>query len=71
MGPARRKKPQKAVDVDPDESSDGMVANSEFEENDADLAAYLQANTSFLLGMTSTAAFNDSHLSLVIFLLSL
>ena len=33
---------------------------SEFEENDEDLAHYLQANTSFLVSLHATAAFTEA-----------
>ena len=53
VGPARRRARVKGADGD---SSDDCALQSEFEQNDEELAAYLQTNTSFLLAMTTTGA---------------
>lgn len=42
-----------------DSSSDGFAAPSEIEQNDEELAEYLQANTSFLVNMNATGAFSE------------
>lgn len=62
MGPARARSRKKGgkKPVNPDASSDSaseFILPSEFEENDDDLAHYLQSNTSFLMNMNATGAF--------------
>ena len=46
------------ADSGTDQWEGGVLCQSEFEENDDDLAAFLQNNTSFLLNMTKTAGFS-------------
>jgi len=57
----RAKRP-KAADSGTDHWAGGALWTSEFEENDGELAEFLQTNTSFLLNMTKTAAFTESFL---------
>lgn len=64
MGPAKAPKARSKVTsiFGDDSSSDGWAAPSEFEQNDEELAAYLQANTSFLVNMNATGAFTETGL---------
>ena len=57
LGKAKRTKTVKA-DSGTDQWEGGVLCQSEFEENDDDLADFLQNNTSFLLNMTKTAGFS-------------
>lgn len=57
LGKAKRTKTVKA-DSGTDQWEGGVLCQSEFEENDDDLASFLQNNTSFLLNMTKTAGFS-------------
>lgn len=70
VGPARAR-PSKgkntsksAVLGDGDSSDEGFVLPSEVEENDDDLAHYLQSDSSFIMNMHATAAFSASWLAL-------
>lgn len=75
-GPAKRMKGSPPATVGPDSGSDGwghggIEFHSEFEEDDAELSQFLQANTSFLLTVTKTAGLTDlqRHFSKHLFLL--
>ena len=62
-GPARRKRGSKPPEALSDsDSQHGACMLSEFEDQDGDLAEYLQANTSFLMAMQSTKAFTVSRM---------
>ena len=50
-----------------EDSADDFVLPSDFEENDEDLANYLQANSSFLMNMHATGAFTVLSLCLELF----
>ena len=52
-----------------EDSADDFVLPSDFEENDEDLANYLQANSSFLMNMHATGAFTVLSLCLELFFL--
>lgn len=56
MGPAKRRKHHSSK-VDDDEEEDFTIP-SDVEVEDADLSHFLESNTSFLVNMTGTGAFN-------------
>ena len=58
IGKAKRVKTVKA-ESGTDQWEGGVLCQSEFEEDDGELADFLQSNTSFVLNMTKTAAFSE------------
>ena len=62
IGPARGKTSRRFDHEDSDHWGEGGVTyNSEFEDNDEDLAKFLQTNTSFLINMVKTSGFSATR----------
>lgn len=61
LGPARRGRPKGEPDSGTDHWAEGGVTyQSDFEENDADLAEYLKSNANFFGQMTATSGFTET-----------